>query len=771
MLRSIFAYLQDFSRIRRRPCEAARDGSAPLAAPALASLIADADRARDNGRPALAARLYGNAATAAPDRIDLLVQWANMLKDSGQYAAAESAYLEALARAPSDGDAHLQFGHLLKLMGRRGAARKAYRRAAELLAAPGPAFLELEALGEPGVEEAAFAERERAGASSHLAGIALEISRMRAALDQMQAALPDVRAQAAFPLGQYGLMRALHEVPAPPPGDRATTFAILALIAQDGFDHALELIDSLRCQSHRLFTACLIGEGDELREIVERAGALDPRFVWVARAPGEADADAERRVARASDADWVLLLEPDGVLDPHALAWMCDAAAGGARACIMDSETGVRQAGRLERSEPRFRGPLDPWSVLETNVAGETIAMERMFFREAGRGADGLSLASARALAAMEIARAGVAAHIPHPLVWTLRTPAPGDPAAQLEALRRHLDAHGASGVRQPARAVPTLPLRLRRDAGDADAPIDIVIPTHANADDLAALIASLDALAAAPYALRFRIMANNTPPEARATLDRLAHDPRVTVTPVDEPFNWSRLSNLGARAGTAPLILFANDDMRMLTAEWDAELRGLLCDACVGAVGARLLYPDGTIQHAGVILGWRGGAIHDGLHQPGDAPGPNHRWQVTRAAGAVTGAFLATQRDTFERAGGFDDVYLPIGYSDIDYCLKVQAQGRKVLWTPYITLTHFESKSRGLDHMRPAKAARDAYERAEKTVSASETPPQSGAAASARCEGLRRSTSLTKLLRIFRSLSDTVLEHAQSSEYCTRFQ
>src|SRR5262249_25560268 len=161
-----------------------------------------------------------------------------------------------------------------------------------------------------------------------------------------------------------------------------------------------------------------------------------------------------------------------------------------------------------------------------------------------------------------------------------------------------------------------------------------------------------------------------------------------------------------------APFLVFANDDMIMLSEGWDERVRGLLERPEIGAVGARLLYEDDTVQHAGVLFGWNGSVIHDGLCANCTEPGPTSRWQVSRAVGAVTGAFLVTRRDVFLRHKGFDDVHLAVSYGDIDYGLKLRASGLKVLWTPDITLYHHESKTRGLDHLDPEKGVRDAAER-----------------------------------------------------------
>jgi GT2 family glycosyltransferase len=193
--------------------------------------------------------------------------------------------------------------------------------------------------------------------------------------------------------------------------------------------------------------------------------------------------------------------------------------------------------------------------------------------------------------------------------------------------------------------------------------------------------------------------------------LGALSEQSWASVLKIDEPFNWARLNNRAVAASDAPLLVFANDDMAMLSDGWDRRLRGLLERPEIGAAGARLIYPDDTIQHAGILLGWEGRDVHDGRYEALTDPGPGQRWHVSRAVSAVTGAFLAIRREAFASAGGFDEAALPVAYSDIDLCLKLRARSLKILWTPHITLRHFESKSRGLDHLDPEGTARYAAE------------------------------------------------------------
>jgi GT2 family glycosyltransferase len=226
-------------------------------------------------------------------------------------------------------------------------------------------------------------------------------------------------------------------------------------------------------------------------------------------------------------------------------------------------------------------------------------------------------------------------------------------------------------------------------------------------------LVETLRATAAAPEGFRIVIVDNGSrEQETRRVLAELKAKECARILRLDEPFNWSRLNNRAVEAVDSPLLVFANDDMRMLSEKWDEHVRGLLERPEIGAIGARLLYEDDTVQHAGVLFGWNGSVIHDGLCASSTDPGPASRWQVSRAVGAVTGAFLATRRDVFLAHHGYDEVHLAVSYSDIDYGLKLRASGLKVLWTPAITLYHYESKTRGLDHLDPEKCARDAAER-----------------------------------------------------------
>ncbi len=174
-----------------------------------------------------------------------------------------------------------------------------------------------------------------------------------------------------------------------------------------------------------------------------------------------------------------------------------------------------------------------------------------------------------------------------------------------------------------------------------------------------------------------------------------------VTLVECDEPFNWARLSNIGAARASGELLLFLNDDMHADDRGWLDALVQLALEPDVGAVGPLLLYPDGTIQHAGIFLvGHGGGAAHllQGLDPADDLY--LDLQHLTREVSAVTGACLLVRREAFEEVGGFDERFRVSG-NDVDLCLRLNASGRRVLWTPQSVLFHEEGRSRrGVDYL-----------------------------------------------------------------------
>lgn len=184
--------------------------------------------------------------------------------------------------------------------------------------------------------------------------------------------------------------------------------------------------------------------------------------------------------------------------------------------------------------------------------------------------------------------------------------------------------------------------------------------------------------------------------PETAALLRQLTRRERYSVLRDDQAFNWSRINNDAVRHVDGEFVLFLNNDIEGRSNGWLSSLVEHAQRPEVGAASGRLLYPDGTIQHAGLIIGMGGVAGHAFRYCPPEYPGYFGMSVVTRNYSAVTGACMMVRRSVFEQVGGFDEE-LGVAYNDVDFCLRLREAGYLIVYTPYAELVHYESVTRGL--------------------------------------------------------------------------
>ncbi|WP_204218595.1 glycosyltransferase family 2 protein [Desulfurella amilsii] len=170
-----------------------------------------------------------------------------------------------------------------------------------------------------------------------------------------------------------------------------------------------------------------------------------------------------------------------------------------------------------------------------------------------------------------------------------------------------------------------------------------------------------------------------------------------IKVIEWGKPFNYSAINNFAVLSTTGDILLFLNNDIEPINNNWLEEMLMFVQRDDVGAVGAKLFYPNNTIQHAGVIIGLGGVADHSHKYFPGDANGYFMRLKIVQNVSAVTGACLMTKKSVFMQVGGFDELY-QIAFNDIDFCLKIRQKGYLIVFTPFAKAYHFESKTRGID-------------------------------------------------------------------------
>ncbi len=352
-----------------------------------------------------------------------------------------------------------------------------------------------------------------------------------------------------------------------------------------------------------------------------------------------------------------------------------------------------------QRCEPFFKPDWSPDLLRSMNYIGEFVAARRALVREAG-GLKGDAAADFYDLNLRLSEQAKRIEHIPRVLHHRRRAENSDSPDAPQEAAARRVlnDYFSRNGIAARAEAGSAgRGWRVRYLIGEAPK-VTIIIPAGPRAELLESCLNSIGEKTDYPH---FEILvADNS---KTSEVEKLAKAIRLkagTVRYYDcrgKPFNFSAINNAAVRECTSPLVLFLNDDIEVLDAGWLGALVEHGQRGEVGAAGGKLLYPDGLIQHAGVILGIGGYAGHAFKRLPGETRAHFNFAQLVRNCSAVTAACMLTKRELFLQLGGFNERDLAVAFQDPDYCLRVRAAGYLVVYTPYCTLLHHESASRGM--------------------------------------------------------------------------
>lgn len=357
----------------------------------------------------------------------------------------------------------------------------------------------------------------------------------------------------------------------------------------------------------------------------------------------------------------------------------------------------------------------DPWFKCGLNyelwLAQNTIGYANVYrcdlindlqgFRAGFEGAQEYDLA----LRVLETIDPAQVMHVPR-VLYHQRTRPGQTTAATAEARRavvEHLARSGRGGTVTPAPEAPQFN-RVRYPLPKVLPLVSIIIPTRDKADLLGMCLDSL--LTKTTYAKYEIIIVDNGSVEdaTQSLFTRLPKD-RVSVIRDYAPFNYSRLNNLAVQQARGDVMCLMNNDIEILTPDWIEEMLSFACQPDIGCVGARLWFPDGRLQHAGVITGLGGVAGHPNKYFPKGYVGYFGRAVLAQSMSAVTAACLMVRRTVWNQVNGFDES-LAVAFNDVDFCLRVKAVGYRNVWTPYAEMNHHESASRG-NETTPEKQAR----------------------------------------------------------------
>ena len=479
-------------------------------------------------------------------------------------------------------------------------------------------------------------------------------------------------------------------------------FSFEGIVPLDGdCEDALDaIVVSMHAQTHANWRLTLVDGGnasDAARGYARQLAREELRISY--REPSESGDGATLNAALAeSTADWVAFLSPGIVLAPIALANIARALATNPEARLVYTDDDRIDPVHMERWNPFFKPDWSPDLHTAMNYFGPLTLFHRQTALEAGGVRSGLSGAEVYDLALRVTERPGQVLHVPEILVTTIDTaPGPGAPwhasdwrASEQQALEDALARRGVDGAVE--RGIHPGTWRIRYALPDPPA-VTAVIPTGGKLDMLRPCLSDL--LEGTDYPNLEILLVDNSPGDEveRLVAELSPRYPNVRrlANPL-QPFNYSALVNSALPHVTTPLLLMLNDDITVIEPLWLRAMVEISQRPDVGIVGAKLLYPDETIQHAGVVLGPFGGSVHVFKRLPGDDPGFFDLPDVVRNVSAVTFACAVIDRDVFAAIGGLDEENLPVAFNDTDFCLRTREAGYEVIYTPHATLHHHES-------------------------------------------------------------------------------
>jgi len=484
----------------------------------------------------------------------------------------------------------------------------------------------------------------------------------------------------------------------------------LLLAAVDGRQEAVRTtLDSLRGQLYGNFTCAVLDLSGALEASfnpdVELKGAgAGSRFVAQHAVSAWLAGFNASLAGRPAD-DWVMLLHAGDTLSGHALYWFaCEAQARPDAAVVYSDDDTVDAEG--VRAHPRFKPEWSPAHLRSTHYVGAAAILRGHDVAAAG----GVSLDCCRhgnygLLLRVTDADGKKAAHVPALLFHrggaARADDGREDPQWCAGVLLAHLARNGIA-----AEVTPTLPglWRVRYRLPDAPPLVSLIVPTR---DAVALLRQCIESVLEKTAYPRYEILVvdnQSTDPEALAYLGKIAAYPAVRVLRYDRRFNFSAINNFAVRAASGDALCLLNNDTEVISPDWLDEMVGHLLQKRVGAVGAKLYYPNGRVQHAGVTVGPGGCADHLHIQLARDEPGYCGRAMLAQEYSAVTGACLLTWRRLYGDLGGLDETRLTVAFNDIDYCLRLQEAGFRVIFTPHAELVHHESATRGNDDPLPRR-------------------------------------------------------------------
>lgn len=497
------------------------------------------------------------------------------------------------------------------------------------------------------------------------------------------------------------------------------SFSIIVPVFNPDPEMLRAAIASVTDQLYPYWELCIADDAStdtNVRKVLEDYAKRDSRIrVTFREENGHISVCSNTAIAMAEN-EWIVLLDHDDLLVEHALFYMANAIRENpcARLLYSDEDKIDEKGGR---HDPYFKPDWNRDLFYSHNMISHLGVYQRELvekiggFREGFEGSQDHDLA----LRFIEEIEEHQIYHVPRVLYhWRIHSNStasggevkPYTVNASIKAIDEHFE---RTGVKGHVEATP-FGYRVRYDLPEKLPLVSLIIPTRNGVHFVKMCIESI--LRHTDY-LNYEILLidnNSDDSEALGYFAEINRQDNIRVIRDEQPFNYAAINNDAVAHARGEVVALVNNDIEVIEGDWLSEMVSLALQPGVGAVGAKLYYPNDTLQHAGVVTGIGGVAGHSHKHFPKEANGFMNRTKVIGGYSAVTAACLIIRKSIFEEVGGLDSENLKIAFNDVDFCLRVKEAGYRNVWTPYATLYHHESVSRGYEDT-PEKQARFASE------------------------------------------------------------
>lgn len=478
----------------------------------------------------------------------------------------------------------------------------------------------------------------------------------------------------------------------------------------------LRAVDSVRWQIYAHWDLCIAGDPSTLKHLADHL-ALTPddhrRVRCLPLVAGTAGSEAWNRAAAAATGEFLVNLTSADVLTPDCLAELAAAINSASDVDVVYSDHDrLNESG--ERSAPQFKPDWSPELLLSHLYFGNSFCVRRSLFESLDGIREGIEGWEDFDLALRTTEQARQIVHVPRILFHTADTPKTPPESGHKSSttlgqsvVQQALERRGVVGQACPSEAGLIDGRLAFQIAFPEDGPkVSLLIPTK---NGLELVQRCIESIRKRTTYRNYEIVVIDNDSDDPATLEYLSQLPApcqvLRISNPDGKFSYAHINNEAVRQVDGELVLFLNNDTEVLRGEWLSQLVGYQQFAGVGAVGARLLYPDNRIQHAGVIVGlnghFRNTAGHIFRSLPASLPGYLSYPRLPRNFSAVTAACMLMRRQLFLEMGGFDERRFAVAYNDVDLCLRLGDAGLRSTYAPLAELRHYEGTTRGfVDHI-----------------------------------------------------------------------